>query len=61
MENYWRKLKAWEVIEELNMFEIIEDKNGYHIRTLFDIGRITKEQYNALKEVQNNGHGYLVK
>lgn len=43
------------------MFEIIEDKNGYHIRTLFDIGRITKEQYNALKEVQNNGHGYLVK
>ena len=44
-----KKLKALEILKD--WFEVIEDENGYHLRTLFDIGRITKEDYDLLKEV----------
>ena len=45
-----KKLKQiLEIIKD--MFEIWEDNGTYHIRPLFDIARITKEEYDLLKEV----------
>lgn len=36
-------LKEW--------FEVFEDENGWHLRTLFDIGRISKTKGKLLKEI----------
>ena len=47
--NYQNQLKAFEIIKD--MFEVWEDNGTYHIRPLFDIARITQEEYNLLKEV----------
>jgi hypothetical protein len=44
-----KRLKALEILKE--WFEVFEDENGYHLRTLFDIGRIDKETFDLLKEV----------
>ena len=35
-------------------FEVFEDEYGCHLRTLFDIGRISKEEYELLKEILND-------
>lgn len=45
-----KKLKQiLEIIKD--MFEIWEDNGTYHIRPLFDIARLAKEEYDLLKEV----------
>lgn len=46
------KLKLKQALEILKeWFEVFKDEYGYHLRTLFDIGRINKEQFDLLKEV----------
>lgn len=44
-----KELKALEILKD--MFEVFEKDNKYHIRTLFDIQRISKEKYNLLKGI----------
>lgn len=47
-EKTQKKLKALEILKD--WFEVFEDENGYHLRPLYDIGRINKEKYDLLKE-----------
>lgn len=44
-----KKLKALEIIKDL--FEVWEDNGTYHLRPLYDIMKLTKEEYDLLKEV----------
>ena len=41
--------KALNILKE--WFEIFEDENGWHLRTLFDIGRLPAKEGKLLKEI----------
>ena len=41
--------KALEILKE--WFEVFKDENGWHLRTLFDIGRLTAKEGKLLKEI----------
>lgn len=49
LTNISKKLKSLEIIKD--MFEVWEDNGTYHIRPLYDIMKIKKEEYDLLKEV----------
>lgn len=49
-----KSVKAFNIIKELDIFKIVEDENGYHIITNFDICRINKEKAITLEEVLIN-------
>lgn len=46
-----KKLKALKIIKELYLLDIWEDDRTYHLRPLYDIMNLKKEEYELLKEV----------
>ncbi len=49
IEDTEKHKRALKILKE--WFEVFEDENGWHLRTLFDIGRISKAKGKLLKEI----------